>query len=672
MPYPPEFECPISLNLMKKPVVDDMGMTYDEESILEWLARNPGCHPVVRGRHLDASNLRQNFALKSQIERYLATAPVEAPVTIKPFQQQPLTVTATRAGKIFIDVTPPSKGERQPIAMFVALDNSGSMGDTATTQAEGGGFTRMDLCKHTLRTLAGMLGDHDILCLTTFSTTAKLVMKPTLMTAEGKAKLESLIPSIQPDSQTNIWAALELLNRLAREPSYTESNVVAALLTDGMSNVDPPRGILNHFKDLPKPEIFNLSTFAFGNNIDSNVLNSLSTLGNGSFGYIPDYSMVATVFINWAASVLSTAATNQTLFLTHTDGTKSRLETGLIQLGQSRSFVLPDTLVSITHNGTTIVPAHGTPSKQVMARVDVMDAITECILRDASREPFTGLYQKYAHTDALELVLDIKPSTDPAEMGQVLMAPDYYTTWGKHYLRAYLRAQQLQQCMNFKDHGLQIYGGAMFRALQKEGDTVFAHLPPLEASGNHSAVPAAPVNMASVFNNPRGGCWAPDSLVLMANGTVMPIELLHRGNLVWTPIGTATVEHVVKIGSRIDTQPMCKINDLVITPYHPVLLNETWQFPADIVRPTMYPHPVVYNLVLNQGHVVRISGILSCTLGHGFTGAVIEHDYFGNKQKVLDDLSVLPGFTDGRPTFVDVAVEKIHSRVVKMYETVLL
>jgi len=103
-----------------------------------------------------------------------------------------------------------------------------------------------------------------------------------------------------------------------------------------------------------------------------------------------------------------------------------------------------------------------------------------------------------------------------------------------------------------------------------------------------------------------------------------------------------------------------------------VLLNETWQFPADIQRPTMYPHPVVYNLVLNQGHVVRISGILSCTLGHGFTGAVIEHDYFGNKQKVLDDLSVLPGFTDGRPTFVDVAVEKIHSRVVKMYETVLL
>ena len=48
--------------------MDDMGMTYDEESILEWLARNPGVHPVVRGRHLDASNLRQNFALKSQIE----------------------------------------------------------------------------------------------------------------------------------------------------------------------------------------------------------------------------------------------------------------------------------------------------------------------------------------------------------------------------------------------------------------------------------------------------------------------------------------------------------------------------------------------------------------------------------------------------------------------------
>jgi hypothetical protein len=47
----------------------------------------------------------------------------------------------------------------------------------------------MDLCKHTIRTIAGMLGPKDVLFLTTFSTTAKVIMKPTLMDASGKALL---------------------------------------------------------------------------------------------------------------------------------------------------------------------------------------------------------------------------------------------------------------------------------------------------------------------------------------------------------------------------------------------------------------------------------------------------------------------------------------------------
>ena len=54
---------------------------------------------------------------------------------------------------------------------------------------------------------------------------------------------------------------------------------------------------------------------------------------------------------------------------------------------------------------------------------------------------------------------------------------DYYERWGKHYLPSLARAHQLQQCSNFKDPGVQDYGGVMFRAIQDAADSAFLSLP---------------------------------------------------------------------------------------------------------------------------------------------------------------------------------------------------
>lgn len=679
--YPPEFDCPITMGIMSDPVMDNMGMTFDRSALMKWLGENQNRHPIIQGRTLMPEQLQTNYALKSQIERYLATNPVSTvSVTTAPFVQKPLAIQAIRfsdpAPKLSITVSPPS-GERQPVVMLIALDNSGSMGENATEAAEGGAFTRMDLCKHTLRTIAGMLGDNDILCLTTFSTTAKVVMKPTLMTKEGKAKLESIIPAINPDANTNIWGALQLINRLASSAEFEGRNIVSALLTDGMPNVDPPRGILNHYKELKKPSMFSLSTFGFGYNLDSKLLSELAELGNGSFGFIPDYSMVATVFINWAATVLSTAATNQTLILTRKDGSTSCLETGLVQLEQSRSFVIPDTnIVSITHNGTNIPLVDGRPSVIVSAKSDLIDAIKICILNGGPNS-FENLYRKYIGTDGLEVLCDIKPSGDPTERGQVIMAPDYYQKWGKHYLRAYLRAQEQEQCMNFKDMGLQRFGGSIFHALQKDGDDVFASLPPLEASGykpnsqhyGGGAVQVAPVNMGTVFNNPRGGCFAPGTrvkIITQDSTSYQPIETLRRGNIVYTPSGPAQVEYLVEIGFNDSQNQMSRVGNLLITPWHPINQNGEWVYPANIYETTTYNMPKLYNLILSNGHVVEVNGVLSCTLGHGIRYMpVIGHPYFSNKSAIINDLSTLPGFTSGLPVFTNLVQLKHNGLVYK-------
>lgn len=698
MSYPPEFDCPITLSIMSNPVMDDMGMTFDRGAIMQWFATNGNKHPIVQGRFLDQSMLHTNYALKSQIERYLMTnaAPAVA-VTTESFVQQPLLVSAktfSRSGQNFMNVvvTPPAEGERQPIVMGIALDNSGSMGENAAETAEGGAFTRMDLCKHTLRTIAGMLGPKDILFLTTFSTTAKVVMKPTLMNADGKAKLEAAIASVEPDANTNIWAALELLNRIASSAEFVGRNVVGALLTDGVSNVDPPRGIVNTYKDLKKPAMFSLSTFGFGYKLDSNMLSELATAGGGSFGFIPDYSMVATVFINWASTVLATAATSQKVLITYEDGTGAELLTGPIQLGQPRSFVIQPSksVASISLNGIVATITTEPISAQVLAHTDLVSALKYCLRGGGNPDAFNGLYDKYQATDALELVRDVMPSADATEMGQVIMAPRFYGTWGKHYLRAYLSAQVYQQCMNFKDHGLQIYGGTLFHELQKMGDDVFAHLPPLETSGRSPApapapahapayyggaapapAPVQPVNMANAFNNARGGCWASGSMVLMADGlSLKPIEDVRKGDIVWTTVGNATVEYALELGTKDAGQSMCKVGHLWLTPWHPVFVNNKWQLPSDLSPLVERLQSKVYNLILDQGHVINVSGVLSCTLGHGLKGPIIEHSFFGDKMKIARDIALLPGFLDGRPVFTNLKHMKQDGIICRWYDDV--
>jgi hypothetical protein len=250
------------------------------------------------------------------------------------------------------------------------------------------------------------------------------------------------------------------------------------------------------------------------------------------------------------------------------------------------------------------------------------------------------------------ILKDVSPVA--GEEGQVHMAlfPAYFARWGEHYLRSYLRAHQLQQCMNFKDPGLQIYGGDMFRQLQDIGDRLFCTLPAPIPSGRagSAASMSASVSM-SAFHNASAGCFAADTLIQLANGSEQRIAELGPGTCVATPVGPAHVTALVTCGSQQFSQPMSQLGALAITPWHPVRINGVWHFPADLVSFRDRPLQVVYNLVLDSGHIVYANGVEACTLAHGFTDSpVIEHPFFGT-ERVLVDLAQVPGWANGRPTF---------------------
>jgi len=216
----------------------------------------------------------------------------------------------------------------------------------------------------------------------------------------------------------------------------------------------------------------------------------------------------------------------------------------------------------------------------------------------------------------------------------------------------------MQQCHNFKDPGVQIYGGKLFKELQNTADDIFCKLPPPKpsnaksykttytSSGTAVTTPAniTPVTSMSTYYDAYGSCFNGEGLVAMADGSLKAVKDLIKGDIV---AGNCQVVCLTKTKIPSGVINMVDLNGLLITPWHPVKFAGKWTFPIDIAAPKATNIDYVYNLVLNQGPSAIINGVECITLGHGIKGdEVASHTYFGTT-KVIQDLSRQPGWVDG-------------------------
>jgi hypothetical protein len=697
-----DISCPITYDIMTDPVQAADGQTYERAAITAWINQH-GKSPMNPNMRLTVAGLTTNFAMKRLIDSYHAGAAgggaaggggggssggavpafVNATLDLEAFVEP----GPANSFMLHAKVNPPVKGDRKPVTLIIGVDVSGSMDTLACDVTETGGkaFTVLDLIKHTMRVMIGMFNEHDTFAIVKYSDLATIVLKPTMMNDEGKRKAEQAIAALKTEGSTNIYDCLRVMNMIANKPEFAGRNVMTTLLTDGVANISPPRGELKTYEMLGRKEM--LSTFGFGYGMNSKFLSELAILGGGSFAFIPDYSMVGTVFINFIASLLSTASLNRVMSIKYADGSITNHNTGLIQYGQSRDFVmmLDKQPVEVSIEEKTVAPVAAALSEIAHVRHGLLNKLQHCIAHEGAAD-FAAFYAKYAastNENVIAIMKDLKPAGGDDE-GQIAMSPRFWQKWGKHYVRSYYNAQLNQFCLNFKDPGLQIYGGELFHQMQDVGDKIFAALPALEPTGNGAtaahaygatrghgiaaapaaaggggAVPrAAPMQMAQVFYNTGGGCWSPDSKVRMADNSFMVIQDIRAGMYVWTLYGPALVEYALVLGTFMPTQVMCKMSNLLITPWHPVFINDKWMRPADIANIEEMVMPTVYNMILDKNHIIEVDGVLSCTLGHGIKGDVIEHDYFGNKELILRDLKNQPGFDEKRPVFKNLKVTK--------------
>ena len=153
-----------------------------------------------------------------------------------------------------------------------------------------------------------------------------------------------------------------------------------------------------------------------------------------------------------------------------------------------RWFATEALTVSATHT-SSVVPALNTNAhKYHLHRLDLVDSIfslcSNKIQSVAVLETATQTFETQSkmintwlpnYPDAVALASDIG-----GEVVLALSEQKNWTKWGKHYFPALARAHQRQQCSNFKDAGLKVYGqhSPLFIKSRDKLDAAFDELPP--------------------------------------------------------------------------------------------------------------------------------------------------------------------------------------------------
>ena len=254
---------------------------------------------------------------------------------------------------------------------------------------------------------------------------------------------------------------------------------------------------------------------------------------------------------------------------------------------------------------------------------------------------------------------------DFANIGQVKLAIDqiYFRRWGEFYLDQLSRSLNQQIKPNFKDEGC-MFGGEVFEALVDKSSDIFNSLeapkPSLvvhnraQNSGNMfyrslSSLPSsAPISMAS-YNDPHGGCVDSYCMINMFNGTLKRLKDIKKFDIIKSidennKIVGAKVLCVVETIIESGTRDYVNINDVLITPWHPIKIGlhgkeETWCFPGELFSTYKFPSSSMITLVLENHHVMFINGLKCITLGHNFTNhSKLIHPYYGTN-KVIENLN---------------------------------
>ena len=681
---PKEFLCPINLTIMKDPVIMSDGQTYEREAIEKHLKISP-LSPITK-KPLNMKDAKTNYALKSMIEKYLNKG--ENPLKmkqqnidknkktkIKSFKSEVIDDPNDKE-KVFVNVSlEPEKVEsRKPLVLIAMIDVSGSMQISSSQDMKGGedaGISRLGLVKHALKTVVSTLNKEDKMSLITFSSKAKMCLEVTDVNDTGKNVIIDEINKMYPDGCTNIWDALRL--GMIEGQKYKDYNTCLLLFTDGEPNENPPMGIIPTLKEAIsdiKDVNFTISTFAFGYNVDSILMEEISQIGNGIYGYCPDCTMVGTIFTNFMANILTTIESTVKIDVKN-KYLEKKFEIGGLYMGISRH--LGFSLKKSDFKDTEITLFLNQEETDKIKNIDytennsdIMDQyyrnkLIDLISNNLNTKDFKKTSEEVKNlfdeinkipekTEFMKNILIDLIDKDPNH-GQVEKAfsKEYYEKWGLNYLLSFLRFHIVEQCGNFKDQSLKNYASNDFEEMRKIGNKIFVNLPPPENDCGGKNIDSA--NFQNIFYNAYGGCFNGDAIVELKNGK-KKVKYIKKGDIL---SNGAIVECLIE--NKINKyENVVNINNVYFSLYHPIEINGEWVFPCEHFKVTKKYIDCWYNLVLKNKHEVVLNGVKAITLGHNRKEGILKHPYFGTN-KVIDALKKYNSYNSG---FISTSNLKVH------------
>jgi len=674
MSFPENFICPITQTIMVDPVMCEDGITYERSAITQWL-QSHNTSPVTR--QVINKNLISNLALRNTISDYQKQNQVLPSVS-----NDTVSINTQITNNVNISCTQNSfqyvsnkynviklnfNNTKKNNIIVAVVDTSGSMGETADVPGtESSGLSRLDLVKHTLNTITHSLSDNDMICIIKFSNTASVISDFIQQSRIGKEKTLENIKMLQPEGMTNLWAGIKMgIDKLNSVYSDTY-NVSMIVMTDGVSNSDPPRGIIPTLQDSIKTQKlkFTINTFGYGYNIDSDLLNKIAFLTNGVFGFIPDATMVGTIFINILSSILTGCINNLEVITNSEIITPKNL--GMISVNQPVHIVLKnntDKLIKIKYNDIeqiinidNTVNNYTKENLEQLMRLNLVTNINNTInyISPAHLMSFKTELEninKTLNSDYIKNIIDDIYFDDPnkGQLTKAIMKKEWFEQWGSHYLKSISRAHHLERCITFKELSPQNYISDEFKSEQKRIEQIFCDLPAPIPSNSYHTDNSTPVSMQTYYVQ-SGGCFDGFGKVLLYNNVTNEpfyknVNEIQKGDIIVNGTNKSVVKCVLKLKVNKEIL-MNNINGMLITPFHPIFYNNKWTFPNDTNKAEMKYIDYMYDFVLDSHHIVNINDIDVITLGHNFDfNDVVKHEYFGNK--IIDDLMEHEGWDNG-------------------------
>jgi hypothetical protein len=195
---PDAFLCPITLEIMTDPVVDNAGHSYEREAIMACLAKKAES-PITRNP-LTADQLSPNYALRDLIQQFnkdrhqavIANNPVAPPPLPAIVDPRSMRLSSQVSGaNVLVRIQPPPGDVRTPSVIVCLVDCSESTEMDVTIKDKHGheaghGLCVLDLIKHALHTIIAMLGPDDTLAIVSFNHRARVLLPPCIMDAAAK------------------------------------------------------------------------------------------------------------------------------------------------------------------------------------------------------------------------------------------------------------------------------------------------------------------------------------------------------------------------------------------------------------------------------------------------------------------------------------------------------